>query len=548
MIKKGYFLGILIVSIVLSVIIYFPIINSFFLSDDFTWIYQIQTQGIFGVWTTAPDVFFRPIISILLFLDYQIWGLNPVGYHLTNIIFHGICSFFVYLISSQLLVHSHFSKKTSQSISIIAGFLFLVLPSHVEAVTWISARSDVVATCFFLAAFNSYLYYKHNSNKFWLLSSYVWFIFALLSKESVIIYPGLILGYEIYQFFQNKKPLKQLYKVMILPILMASIFPIYLGMRYLGLKQLLGGYGSQTHLNFSVPIILRGLASSLRIIIPPLPQSGEVQWQWCFLIFISLVTIFVIQYFRLGGIYREQAKLLLFLIYAFLISMFPVINIRVSLGDTQAERILYLPSVFFVILLVFIISFLVKKKHTIIFLAVIFSIFLIKNIYIANKNWQIASQISHQLIKSINDQRGNQPGLLIINVPDNFKGAYIYRNGIYHAAQLFSIHNIKIKFLNIASFHNLLSPENQLKVAEIEPYTYQIQLVGEGIYFMNVSLPLEQTFKRKKFTIENFNFKTHQSYQIKIKNNIPIEQIFYYSQGQLLPVPHRKLSSTFTNG
>ena len=89
--------------------------------------------------------------------------------------------------------------------------MFLVLPSHVEAVTWISGRSDVVATCFFLADFSSYLHYKNNSNKLWIFSSYILFVFALLSKESVIIYPGLILGYEIYRFFQDKQPLNQLY-------------------------------------------------------------------------------------------------------------------------------------------------------------------------------------------------------------------------------------------------------------------------------------------------------------------------------------------------
>jgi len=122
MIKNRHGLGTLILYILLSLIIYSTIINSFFLADDFTWVYQIKTRGIFGVWTTAPDVFFRPIISILLFLDYQIWGLNPVGYHLTNIIFHGISCFFVYFISSQLLIHSHLSTKLSQSISMIAGF------------------------------------------------------------------------------------------------------------------------------------------------------------------------------------------------------------------------------------------------------------------------------------------------------------------------------------------------------------------------------------------------------------------------------------------
>ncbi len=538
MIKNRHGLMILILYIILSFIVYSTIINSFFLADDFTWIYQIKTKGIFGVWTTAPDVFFRPIISILLFLDYQIWGLNPVGYHLTNIIFHGFCCFFVYLISSQLLINSHLSKKLSQSISMIAGFLFLVLPSHVEAVTWISARSDVVATCFFLAAFSSYLYYKNNSNKFWIFSSYVLFAFALLSKESVIIYPGLILGYEIYRFFQDKQPLNQLYKVIYLPILMASIFPIYLGMRYLGLKQLLGGYGSQTHLNFSFPIILRGLASSLRIIIPPLSQFGELEWQWFFLIFISLVMIFVTQYFRLGGIYRDQAKLLLFLIYAFLLSLFPVINIRVSVWDTQGERLLYLPSIFLVILLVFIISFMIKKKNILIVLAVIFSIFFMKDLYLTNKNWQMAGQISHDFIESIDNQIGNNDRIFIINLPDNLKQAYIYRNGIYPAIQLFSAHKDTIKKLNVASFQNLLSPQNQIKVTELEPYNYQVKLLDPGIYFMSLHVPLEQSFKNKNFTIYNYDYKTNKSYQIKIRNTIPIDQIFYYSQGQLLPVPH----------
>jgi len=541
MIKNRHGLGILILYIILSLIIYSTIINSFFLADDFTWVYQIKTKGIFGVWTTAPDVFFRPIISILLFLDYQIWGLNPVGYHLTNIIFHGFCCFFVYLISSQLLIHSHLSKKLSQSISMIAGFLFLVLPSHVEAVTWISARSDVVATCFFLAAFSSYLYYKNNSNKFWIFSSYVLFAFALFSKESVIIYPGLILGYEIYRFFQDKQPLNQLYKVIYLPILMASIFPIYLGMRYLGLKQLLGGYGSQTHLNFSFPIILRGLASSLRIIIPPLSQFGELEWQWFFLIFISLVMIFVTQYFRLGGSYRDQAKLLLFLIYAFLLSLFPVINIRVSVWDKSGERLLYLPSVFLVILLVFIISFMIKKKNILIVLAVIFSIFFMKDLYLANKNWQMAGQISRDIIESIDHQIGNNNNnrIFIINLPDNLKQAYIYRNGIYQAIQLFSAHKDTIKKMNVASVQNLLSPQNQIKVTELEPYNYQVQLLDIGIYFMSLNVPLEQTFKNKNFTIYNYDDKTNQSYQIKILNANPIDQIFYYSQGQLVPVPHR---------
>ncbi|WAK74528.1 hypothetical protein AP9108_34270 [Arthrospira sp. PCC 9108] len=63
---------------ILTAIAYGNIINSFFLSDDFNWIYQIKTKGAFGVWTTPPDVFFRPLISLTLFADYQLWELNPL--------------------------------------------------------------------------------------------------------------------------------------------------------------------------------------------------------------------------------------------------------------------------------------------------------------------------------------------------------------------------------------------------------------------------------------------------------------------------------------
>lgn len=127
-----------------------------------------------------------------------------------------------------------------------------------------------------------------------------------------------------------------------------------------------------------------------------------------------------------------------------------------------------------------------------------------KDLYLTNKNWQMAGQISRDIIESIDNQIGNNNNnrIFIINLPDNLKGAYIYRNGIYPAIQLFSAHKDTIKELNVASFQNLLSPQNQTKVTELEPYNYQVQLLDPGIYFMNVSIPLEQTFKIKTLPLK----------------------------------------------
>ena len=157
--------------IVLSIFIYSPTLNNFFLSDDFDRIYNIQQNGIFGVWTTSPEIFFRPIISITLFIDHLIWHLNPLGYHLTNVIFHAICSFLVYVLAVLLLNETQLYQKNIRPISAIAAFIFLILHSHAEAVSWISARADLVFTGFCLAAFCFYLLYKRSKKLSYIIIS-----------------------------------------------------------------------------------------------------------------------------------------------------------------------------------------------------------------------------------------------------------------------------------------------------------------------------------------------------------------------------------------
>lgn len=92
--------------------------------------------------------YYRPIISLSYMADYVLWGLNPWGFHLSNIIFHTICGILVYLIFNLL-----FDNRYT---SLAASLLFVCHPIHTESVTWISGRTDVVAAIFFLSAFYFY--------------------------------------------------------------------------------------------------------------------------------------------------------------------------------------------------------------------------------------------------------------------------------------------------------------------------------------------------------------------------------------------------------
>lgn len=516
---------------ILTAIAYGNIINSFFLSDDFNWIYQIKTRGVFGVWTTPPDVFFRPLISLTLFADYQLWELNPLGYHLTNLFFHGLNAFLVYAMSRLLFRGADLAGKLINIFSLVSGFIFIILHSHVEAVTWISARSDLVATCFGLAAFCGYLKYKETDNNRLFFISYILFFLGLLSKESVIIYPGLVLLYELYNYL-NKNNYINLLKILYLPLMYASVLPIYLGLRYLGIRQFLGGYGSGVHTNFNLDIIQRGLASSLRIIIPPLPNIPEENWVIFFAIFMTIICTFVVVCLCRQGVYILIAKLAILLLGLFGTSLLPVINIRISLSNTEGERLLYLPSAFLVILLVLVIG--VSLARFRVLLAIQFlmiSIILSYYLYSFNQNWNLAGNIAKQVIESI-DQEIQGRRMFLINIPDNLNGVYIYRNGLYAAGQLFA--ESEIELLNNATFNNLINPSNALNINRIGDREYWVKLLSPGTYFMNVHIPFDQRLETQNFIISDVDFQTMQSFRIQIKDRIQPGEVGYYSGGRVI--------------
>lgn len=516
---------------ILTAIAYGNIINSFFLSDDFNWIYQIKTKGAFGVWTTPPDVFFRPLISLTLFADYQLWELNPLGYHLTNLFFHGLNAFLVYAMSRLLFRGADLAGKLINIFSLVSGFIFIILHSHVEAVTWISARSDLVATCFGLAAFCGYLKYKETDNNRLFFISYILFFLGLLSKESVIIYPGLVLLYELYNYL-NKNNYINLLKILYLPLMYASVLPIYLGLRYLGIRQFLGGYGSGVHTNFNLDIIQRGLASSLRIIIPPLPNIPEENWVIFFAIFMTIICTFVVVCLCRQGVYILIAKLAILLLGLFGTSLLPVINIRISLSNTEGERLLYLPSAFLVILLVLVIGVSLARFRVLLAIQfMIISIILSYYLYSFNQNWNLAGNIAKQVIESI-DQEIQGRRMFLINIPDNLNGVYIYRNGLYAAGQLFA--ESEIELLNNATFNNLINPSNALNINRIGDREYWVKLLSPGTYFMNVHIPFDQRLETQNFIISDVDFQTMQSFRIQIKDRIQPGEVGYYSGGRVI--------------
>jgi len=137
----------------------------------------------FGVEPFYPN-YFRPLLSLSLALDYSIWELEPLGYHLSNLIFHLGCVLMVYLICISLM------PKLS---SFLVALLFGIHPIHTEAVTWVSGRSDVLSTLFFLSSLLCLIRFatsKPGKRPVVLyIFSCILFFFALLTKEMAVTLP-----------------------------------------------------------------------------------------------------------------------------------------------------------------------------------------------------------------------------------------------------------------------------------------------------------------------------------------------------------------------
>jgi hypothetical protein len=137
--------------------------------------------------------YYRPVVFSSMFMDRTIWGESPLGFHLSNLIFHSVSAVLFYLLAVLLL--GEFKVERKEGIAFLSALFFAFHPMHVESVAWIAGRTDVLCGLFFFLAF---IFYMLSYRKLWWLSlSAIPFFLALLSKEVAIAFPIVALGFDL---------------------------------------------------------------------------------------------------------------------------------------------------------------------------------------------------------------------------------------------------------------------------------------------------------------------------------------------------------------
>jgi protein O-mannosyl-transferase len=160
-----------------------------------------QIRWMFSTFHMGP---YQPLSWMTLGLDYVIWGMNPVGYHLTNLILHVANAVLFYFICRRLLTLAlpMSNSQTTWQLTMSAAFaalVFAIHPLRVESVAWATERRDVLSGFFFLATLGCYLRANADGgSRRWMHAALAVYVLSLLSKAITITLPAVLFILDIY--------------------------------------------------------------------------------------------------------------------------------------------------------------------------------------------------------------------------------------------------------------------------------------------------------------------------------------------------------------
>jgi len=145
----------------------------------------LTNENIIRVFTTTHADGWAPITSISYMLDYQLYGLNPKGFLLTNLFFHIANSLLLFLIL--------FRMTGAIWQSAFVAVVFALHPLNVESVAWVAERKNVLSNFFLLLTIWAYIRYaeKPTTKRYSLV--FLLFAFGLMSKSMLVTLPFVLL-------------------------------------------------------------------------------------------------------------------------------------------------------------------------------------------------------------------------------------------------------------------------------------------------------------------------------------------------------------------
>lgn len=283
---------------------------------------------------------YAPVQIISYMLDYALWGNNPPGWFLANISYHFLSAVLLYF----LLLRFGFWKWGA----FLGAAVFLIHPLQVESVAWLSQRKNLLAMLFYLLSFHGYLSYLENDGKlqrrWYYLLSLCAFVLALLSKSVAVIFPVMLVMYDLLAPSLRRNFLAQRDK---LPFVAAAAIVAAIAMISQEGSQGGGRIEYPPNALITLPLtMLPVLVRYLNLLLWPLPSLQSVMYfpplrsELDPIVILSLCIAFAL--LALAVYFYRQNRPCLFWYGLFFLGLLPVSQI-VPLVTMMNDRYMYFP-------------------------------------------------------------------------------------------------------------------------------------------------------------------------------------------------------------
>src|SRR5437870_5547954 len=315
------------------------------------------------MWTTHRGHYI-PLTWMTFGLDYLLWGMNPVGYHLTSLLLHAANAVvFFFLVRRILTLALPGPAERGHAVPVAAGFaalVFAIHPLRVESVAWVTERRDVLSGLFYLVTILMYLWACERGarGRGWYWLSVAVFVGALLSKSMVVNLPIVLLILDVYPLRRLggatgwwSEPARRVYVEKIPFVLLATAAAAIAVMAQLSV------HAAASLAQLSVPgrvaVSAYGLSFYLWKMVVPVNLSPVYElrppvnpWATPFLLSYGLVLVITATVLAL----RRRVPGLLAAWFAYIVVLLPVLGIVQSGPQIAADRYTYLAGLGWAIL------------------------------------------------------------------------------------------------------------------------------------------------------------------------------------------------------
>lgn len=328
---------------------------------------NLSADSIMRAFTETRNYYWAPLTWISLSIDHAFWGLNPLGYHLTNNVIHALNAGLFFFICIQLLKLSSVSDPRYfdeggwivPGLSLSAALLWGVHPMRVESVAWIAERKDVLSSLFGLASILTYLYYAraqrdgatvpfYVSRRYWQM--FILYILSMMSKATLMLLPLLLLIIDWYPLrrWQGSRMAMITEKLPLLLVSGAVSVITFRAMQYSSVSL------SEINMVARILTAFKSMLAYLRLTLLPVDISPvyihptkvafDAEGIVAILLVSGITALAVLQVRRYPWLFASW--------FFFIVAIFPVLGLAQSGPTAQALRFSYIPTMPFYLLAV----------------------------------------------------------------------------------------------------------------------------------------------------------------------------------------------------